>query len=93
MEDGREVHPPPRDGSGTVEKLLSVVAALRAALLHHLGHVEKLFLDTKYRREECAGSPGLLYFATAGPFCCAASATFRVEGVSVGKEYSSTADW
>lgn len=38
---------------GTGEKLfLFVVAALRAVLQHHLDHIEKLFLDPKYRREK-----------------------------------------
>ena len=40
---------------------------MRAALQHRVGHIEKLCVDTKYRHEECAGSPELLYFATALP--------------------------
>lgn len=93
IENGREVPPSP-DGSGTVEKLfLQVVAALRAALQHRLGHTEKLFVDTKYRHEECAGSPELLYFATAGQFCRGALSTFKAEAAYIGKEYFSTANW
>lgn len=72
--------PIPGAGSGTVEKLLRyVVPALRAALQRSLGRVEKLFLVTKCRHEECAGSPGLLGFATSGHFGCDALATFRAE--------------
>lgn len=73
--------PAPLVGFGTGEKrVLSVVAALRAVLQHHLDHVEKLLPDPKYRHgKEVWGARGCCILQLQATFAVGAWATFRAE--------------
>lgn len=65
----REIHPHPQGPLwGCWETLPLRGCYTESTLQHHPGHVEKLFLETKYRQEECAGKPRAVRFCNCRSF-------------------------